>query len=189
MGKTQVIAKERPAEPGDAAEAGQAAMEFLLTYGWAIVVGVTAIVALNYYGLLDVSGLSSYIPPYCVMDTGLSCLDHSVRYEPSPCPECGDPESNTLELRIKNNLGYRIKVLKISVPEYGKEVSDFSTYYELANGQKSEPNDPLKVDDLTNGQPVMQKGERYILDIIIEVENTESGLTHQFHATLKGKIE
>jgi hypothetical protein len=32
---------------------GQGAMEFLMTYGWAIIVVIAAIIALAYFGLID----------------------------------------------------------------------------------------------------------------------------------------
>lgn len=47
----------------------QAAMEFLLTYGWAILVVITAVSALAYYGILDLSG---YSRDMCILPTGLS---------------------------------------------------------------------------------------------------------------------
>ncbi len=44
-------------------------MEFLLTYGWAIVVVVTAISGLAYFGILD---MDKFAREMCTIDAGLS---------------------------------------------------------------------------------------------------------------------
>ena len=53
----------------------QAAMEFLMTYGWAILVVLIVIGALAYFGVLSPSTL---LPEKCTFPVSLSCLDHSV---------------------------------------------------------------------------------------------------------------
>jgi hypothetical protein len=51
---------------------GQAAMEFLMTYGWAILVVLVAIGALTYFGVLSPD---KFLPEKCVlsMNSGLFC--------------------------------------------------------------------------------------------------------------------
>ena len=51
---------------------GQAAMEFLMTYGWAILVVLAAVAALAYFGVLSPS---SFMPEKCTMPSGVACLD------------------------------------------------------------------------------------------------------------------
>ena len=53
----------------------QAAMEFLMTYGWAILVVLIVIGALAYFGVLSPSTL---LPEKCTFPVSLSCLDHTV---------------------------------------------------------------------------------------------------------------
>ena len=53
----------------------QAAMEFLMTYGWAILVVLVVISALAYSGVLDPSAL---LPEKCVFASGIICDDFSV---------------------------------------------------------------------------------------------------------------
>ena len=50
----------------------QAAMEFLLTYGWAILVVLAVIGALGYFGVLNPSAL---LPEKCVFGPGMICSD------------------------------------------------------------------------------------------------------------------
>ena len=56
----------------------QAAMEFLMTYGWAILVVLVAIGALAYFGVLNPS---KFLPSSCVVTPGISCDDHRVRQD------------------------------------------------------------------------------------------------------------
>ena len=55
---------------------GQAAMEFLMTYGWAILVVLAAIAALAYFGVLSPG---RFIPDKClVQGGGVSCTEFSA---------------------------------------------------------------------------------------------------------------
>ncbi|MFC1697661.1 hypothetical protein ACFL1H_04985 [Nanoarchaeota archaeon] len=51
---------------------GQAALEFLMTYGWAILIVIGVISALAYTGILDFGTL---IPDECSLTPGLQCYD------------------------------------------------------------------------------------------------------------------
>ena len=53
----------------------QAAMEFLMTYGWAILVVLVAIGALAYFGVLNPG---RYLPSSCIVAPGIGCNDHLV---------------------------------------------------------------------------------------------------------------
>lgn len=53
----------------------QAAMEFLMTYGWAILVVLVAIGALAYFGVLNPG---KYLPSSCTVTPGISCEDFVV---------------------------------------------------------------------------------------------------------------
>ncbi|MEK6967590.1 MAG: hypothetical protein AABX51_03085 [Nanoarchaeota archaeon] len=54
---------------------GQAAMEFLMTYGWAILVVLVVIAALAYFGVLDPT---TVLPDRCAFPTALTCSDYLV---------------------------------------------------------------------------------------------------------------
>ncbi len=53
----------------------QAAMEFLMTYGWAILVVLVVIGALAYFGVLSPSSL---LPEKCTFPLQVSCRDHQI---------------------------------------------------------------------------------------------------------------
>ncbi|MBU2638018.1 MAG: hypothetical protein KJ955_03530 [Nanoarchaeota archaeon] len=54
---------------------GQAAMEFLMTYGWAILVVLVAIGALAYFGVLSPS---KFLPNSCTIEPGMGCDEFKV---------------------------------------------------------------------------------------------------------------
>ena len=76
----------------------QAAMEFLMTYGWAILVVLIVIGALAYFGVLSPSTL---LPEKCTFPVSLTCTDHQVL-----------PGSITLILQ--NGAGRDILITRIS---------------------------------------------------------------------------
>jgi len=53
----------------------QAAMEFLMTYGWAILVVLAAIAALAYFGVLSPE---KFLPEKCLIETGFTCISSKV---------------------------------------------------------------------------------------------------------------
>jgi len=54
---------------------GQAALEFLITYGWAIMIVLVAIGALTYVGLTNPSNL---LPDKCTFGNGIVCQDSQI---------------------------------------------------------------------------------------------------------------
>ncbi len=68
---------------------GQAAMEFLMTYGWAILVVLAAIGALAYFGVLSPD---RFLPDKCTVSGGYSCGEYKVN-------------SSGVFLKIINNQG------------------------------------------------------------------------------------
>lgn len=71
---------------------GQAAMEFLMTYGWAILVVLIAIGALAYFGVLSPE---RFLPEKCVISSGSGLF----------CDEfTSDATADTVTIRIKNIL-------------------------------------------------------------------------------------
>jgi hypothetical protein len=72
---------------------GQAALEFMMTYGWAILVVLAAIGALSYFGVLNPS---KFTPDSCLGTSGVSCA--------------GKPIINmtTIKFTMVNGLGYTL---------------------------------------------------------------------------------
>ena len=90
----------------------QAAMEFLMTYGWAILVVLVAIGALAYFGVLNPS---KFLPSSCVVTPGVSCDDHKIN------------ESGGAAIVLRNGIGSDLNGVTLVVgactPEVGNPTS------------------------------------------------------------------
>ena len=93
----------------------QAAMEFLMTYGWAILVVLVAIGALAYFGVLNPDKM---LPEKCIISSGsgLFCDSFSVT-------------SSAVSLKIKNSLAEPINITHITL---GAAPCDNATNVEIA---------------------------------------------------------
>ncbi len=91
----------------------QAAMEFLMTYGWAILVVLIAIGALAYFGVLNPD---KFLPEKCVLSTGsgLYCDDYSA-------------SAGTVTLRIKNILNEQVAVANVTITATGETCTSYTT--------------------------------------------------------------
>ena len=73
----------------------QAAMEFLMTYGWALLVVLVAVGALAYFG---VTNPGKFAPDQCLLVPGLSCISSYATVN------VGAPDP--ISLKIQNGFGY-----------------------------------------------------------------------------------
>src|SRR3989338_6175333 len=90
----------------------QAAMEFLMTYGWAILVVLVVIGALAYFGVLSPTKL---LPDKCLFGPGIgTCTDYALT---------SGAASSTLELKLTNGLGETISVTAATVSQAGTPVT------------------------------------------------------------------
>lgn len=79
---------------------GQAAIEYMVTYGWAFLVILASVSVLAYFGFLNPS---KYIPDRCDFGEQLKCVDHYI--------EASDiGEDGTVVLRFKNNFELDINI-------------------------------------------------------------------------------
>lgn len=95
---------------------GQAAMEFLMTYGWAILVVLVAIGALAYFGVLSPEKL---LPEKCLIPTGsgLFCDKNLVSANVATATVPAN-----VKIRIKNSLADTVTVTAIAIsPTCGTE--------------------------------------------------------------------
>jgi hypothetical protein len=82
---------------------GQAAMEFLMTYGWAILVVLIVIGALAYFGVLNPQSL---VADRCALTVGVQCVDYKIS------------QGGSL-ISIQNGLGYDIVVNRVNISSTG----------------------------------------------------------------------
>ena len=80
---------------------GQAALEFLTTYGWAFLVILVMIGALAYFGILKPSRL---LPDRCSIGPEFECIDYQI-----------SDSDDTIKMRLKSNIGKPIIIDSMSV--------------------------------------------------------------------------
>jgi hypothetical protein len=154
----------------------QAAMEFLMTYGWAILVVLVAIGALAYFGVLSPD---KFLPERCTGPAGMDCLDKAVI----------DAGTDTVTFVIKNNLGYEVEGL--AVTDDGQECStgphdidvenDAGAYQPLTNASNGRK---IKI-TLNCASGEISVG-RFKDDVKIQYTNTATGLTHSAAVSITG---
>ncbi len=81
---------------------GQAAMEFLMTYGWAIVAVILSISALAYFGVLNPGRL---LPSSCTLFPGVACTDIKVTEDTG-----GGTPNGVVTLVLSNGLGSNLVI-------------------------------------------------------------------------------
>jgi uncharacterized protein (UPF0333 family) len=90
---------------------GQAALEFLTTYGWAFMVILVMIGALAYFGVLNPSKL---VPDQCIASSGFTCVDAAAN-------------SSGLAAILTANRGETITISGLSVKVGGADITTSST--------------------------------------------------------------
>jgi len=137
----------------------QAALEFIMTYGWAILVVLVAIGALAYFGVLSPD---RFLPSRCSLQSGIACLDHKVT-------------ATSIEVFVKNGLGYDITVQKIQA----EQCSEVLTPGDLANG--AERTYVFTVCD--------NPGSKYSGDFNISYTNVVTQITHKNQGVITTRVE
>ena len=143
---------------------GQAALEFLMTYGWAILVVLVAIGALAYFGVLSPERL---VPEKCVIasGSGLFCDDYAA-------------VTNQITIRVKNILADEINITAITL-----NGTNFNCY-ETFTGVDEIIIQPDQFDDVVitlvaadpNGCVPLTAGEKLNVDITVDYTKGASGL-------------
>ena len=145
----------------------QAALEFIMTYGWAILVVLVAIGALAYFGVLSPD---RFLPSKCTLSSGIACIDHKAT-------------AANLEIVAQNSLGYDISIYKIEAQQctaLGTGVKG-SVQASLANGAQLKP--PTSRLTCLNG------GSKYNGNINITFTNLETDVQHKNQGQVTSRIE
>ncbi len=100
----------------------QAALEFLMTYGWAILVVLIAIGSLAFFGVLSPD---RFLPDKCLLKTGLTCADHKVT-------------PGQIDVYLRNGIGDDIVVDTVAVQGCGS----ISPATAMTNGGEAQFNVP-----------------------------------------------
>ena len=146
---------------------GQAAMEFLMTYGWAILVVLVAIGALAYFGVLSPG---NYLPSSCTLSSGMSCDDFKVT-------------TSDAQLLFRNGMGDDLTAVSVSIS--GCTASTEADGDDAWNdGSVLGGDDGVTLTGCTNGAA----GARFKSDITI-VYTGSSGINHTETGSITTDVE
>lgn len=143
----------------------QAAMEFLMTYGWAILVVLVVIGALAYFGVLNPKNL---LPDKCLFGPGIgTCTDFQLT------------ATSGVKLVLTNGFGEKITVDTISVKKAGVDTV-------ICTGTPALPILPGSVSTAMTAtcSPVLVAGEKVNLDVDITYKKGDGTLPH----TISGQV-
>jgi uncharacterized protein (UPF0333 family) len=148
--------------PGDSLmnKRGQAATEFLMTYGWAMLVVVVAISALAYFGVLSPD---QFLPEKCILPPGIVCVDHKVT-------------ASSVQLYLQNSLGYDITIDAVNITDKG---CINKTNVVLLNGE----------DVLYTVNCASSAGAKFNSDIKVDYVNSATNISHSKVGSLVCKVE
>lgn len=95
-------------------KSGQAAMEFLMTYGWAILVVLVVIGALAYFGILNPE---NFLPRRCILGSEISCVDWLLRSDGTFIIRLGNGIANriTLDTVAMNDTTFKNQIQSCTV--------------------------------------------------------------------------
>lgn len=139
----------------------QAAMEFLVTYGWAILVVIISIGALAYFGVVDFLGMD--VQKNCVIEQGISCTDFKITKE-------------AVEIVLANGLGQDILINDIQAS--GCAGNPDSDSFTLMNGQQARYSMGL----------CNNLERKYASQLNISYTN-ENNINHHITGSISGKVE
>ena len=139
----------------------QASMEFLMTYGWAILVVLAAIGALAYFGVLSPD---KFLPQKCTMSPGIDCAEFKIT-------------PTNVVIALRNGLGKSIDVTQIQVGSCTWEITNTS----FANGDlRTFDSGPI----CSNGIV----GDRYRADITVSYKDRQTGISKTTDGSIVGKV-
>lgn len=147
----------------------QAAMEFLMTYGWAIMIVIATVAAMSYFGLLS---FDSFLPNTFTMGGGISGGQYKM-------------STTDLSLSIINNFGSTITVTGLTVtpsPDSAVActVADV-TSYQFDNSQIHSYNGLCP--------SVYTVGDRLKATVLVEYTKAQESVTHRAEGLIKTRVE
>ena len=151
----------------------QAALEFLMTYGWAILVVLVAIGALAYFGVLSPD---KFLPAKCTLSSGIGCVDHKVQGTAGPLGV------GLVTVVITNSLGYDINTVIVGAggcANYPGSAGSTGTAT-LANGDQKPYTIPCTAALI---------GSKYNAQLNVSYINANTGVAHNNQGQITTRIE
>jgi uncharacterized protein (UPF0333 family) len=139
----------------------QAAMEFLMTYGWAILVVLVAIGALAYFGVLSPD---KFLPSKCQLPAGMACTDHKA-----------DAGASSVTVVLRNGMGFDANSITIDITGCATSATG-----SLTNGQQT---------SFTASTCSLTSGGKFSGEVNVTYTNADTSLTHKVQGSITTRAE
>lgn len=139
---------------------GQAALEFLMTYGWAIFVVMGAIAALAYFGVFN---LDQFLVEKCTFSSGIVCVDHLET-------------TGGVSIVLQNAMGIDIENVSVVIPGCS---GDPIIAGQVDSGSQYQFNDVC----------TLRSSDAFKSLVILNYTNPESLLTHSKRGEVIGRVQ
>ncbi len=146
----------------------QAAMEFIMTYGWAILVVMVAIGALAYFGVLSPD---RFLPERCVFPPGTDCIDKAAI-----------SSTGEIKLAMRFNLGNSIVLNNVTAK--GQDCTQ-ATMTSPAGGTTFANNQLIQI-TLNCGNPL--PAGRFKAEVFINYTNPRTTIEHITAGEVLGRV-
>lgn len=163
---------------------GQAAMEFLMTYGWAILVVLIAIGALAYFGVLNPA---RFLPNSCTLFPGLACTEFKVDDNPL------GSAFGRIDLYIRNGIGDSMAITRVEFTTAGAACENTSLKFGAAAtnslGDGAEGLISVRNTALNTPCAIPSSPGRFKSDIQMDYTIGTGGLSHTRTGAIVAQVE
>lgn len=150
----------------------QAALEFLMTYGWAILVVLVAIGALAYFGVLSPD---KFLPSKCTLPAGIACTDFKL--------DSKTGTGGTVTVVLRNGLGFDVSNVVVSAS------GCTSTAANTLNNGEQKPFAPTPCSLDADASIKLVSGSKYNGQVNVTYRNIDSSLDHKVQGNILGRAE
>ncbi len=152
----------------------QSAIEFLMTYGWAVMIILAVVAILFIIGVFSPMGLA---PNSCVLPSGLSCYGYKIS------------DGGDLTLQVSQSTGNDMTITRLGCSESGTpSLTTLSPPVTVGSGRHADLSNLItcrKSDDVSTPSA----GQYYTGTIYIEYRDEETGLMHLVKGDIAYRVE
>ena len=156
---------------------GQAAMEFLMTYGWAILVVLAAIGALAYFGVLSPD---RFLPDKCTANPPFACTEYKVN-------------TTHVYFALQNSAGVDVTVTNVSIACDGaasaEEISTTAGDVQILNGNSASMLWTDTTVEALNGCSDLDDGNKFKATYDISYTKSGETISHVGSGSIQVRVE
>lgn len=164
--QSRQIGQLRRSHSNSRSKRGQAALEYIITYGWGFIVILVVLGALAYFGFLNPS---RYVPARCSFGVQLECADYRLLAASSNDASLrSNTDNGNVTLILRNNFGENIRITRLQTLD---GTSSTAPNQIITKGMTNITSFKLNADD----EILLVQGERMTVPLIITFRRDVAG--------------